>query len=216
MPNYNRGQKYERRVLDKLSYLGLLPDNLYGNDAGFIHWGKEYFLEVKNATAPDFGQKGLVWDQSNGWTWRITDHITDYFDRINLIAFIDPEFIPQRYTKQPNMITIEDKHFDQENFEVPNIPINDVELLYEYYARNGCYYIQIENKGFYYLKEDIASLGVPKFMPKLSLRLRAKTHHSNPIYNYSFFAVIRLQSRSFKNSPFDIDEKVGCFPNIVP
>lgn len=216
MSNYNRGQKYEQRVLDKLRVKGLLPDNLFGNDAGFIHDGKEYFLEVKNATAPDFGQKGLKWDRLNGWTWRKPDRITELYDAMNIIGYINPNFIPRRYDVPQDMLTELDRQYDQKMFEISNIPIDDVGLLYEYYARNDCYYIQVENKGFYYLKEDIASLDVPKFTPEISLRLRAKTHHSYPIHQYSFFAVIRLQSRSYKNSPFDIDEKVGCFPNIVP
>ena len=67
MPNYNLGQQYEKEILSLLRKRNLLPEDLHGNDAGFIHKGNVYYLEVKNLLAPDFGQKGLVWSQDKGW-----------------------------------------------------------------------------------------------------------------------------------------------------
>jgi len=44
--------------------------------------------------------------------------------------------------------------------------------------------------------------------------LRAKTHHSIPIYQYSFFAVIQIGKKPNQSS-FDLEEKVGIFPPII-
>ncbi|NQT34500.1 hypothetical protein HQ587_04855 [bacterium] len=215
-PNLNAGQRYEAMIRSILENRNLLPQDLHGNDAGFIHRGQDYYIEIKNRTAPDFGQKRILWDEQNGWHWAIVDSVTDLFDELNLLDRIVKTFIPRRYSKDTNQITIADRRYNQERFEQNNILIDDIEVLYDYYARKECYYIQIENKGFYYLLEDRANLGVPHFRPQLKLRLRAKTHHSDPPYQYSFFAVIQAIRSSIDRSTFDLEEKVGSFPNITP
>ncbi len=93
--------------------------------------------------------------------------------------------------------------------------LDNANFIYDYYARKDCFYIQIEGKGFYILKEDVAKLGVPQFNPILNfIRLRAKTHNSEPIYNYSFRAEIQAKRKSLKVSKFGIEEIVGKFPPI--
>jgi len=216
MAIYNKGQKYEQGIQRRLIDLGYLPDDLKGNDAGFIHLGMPYFLEVKNKKAPDFGQKGIIWNRETGWEWRQPDIITEMYNSIGAIRHINENFIPRRYSIPQKEITQSDKKYDQQSIKKSGIELNDPDLLFEYYARKQCYYIQIEEKGFYYLKEDIAELNVPQFKPKLSFRLRAKTHNSLPIYNYSFFAVINVYVANYPRSKFDIEEKVGVFPPIIP
>jgi len=61
----NRGQIYEDHIKSLLKERNLLPDSLHENDAGFIHNGVVYYVEIKNQNAPDFGQKGLIWDNTN-------------------------------------------------------------------------------------------------------------------------------------------------------
>ncbi len=216
----NLGQLYERKIRDLLREKSLLPllleSNLEGNDAGFTHNGVSYFIEVKNRTAPDFGQKGLVWEKSTGkWKWRITDTITDLYDKLGVIKAIDKKFVPNRYSVEPlHKLTSLHKKDDQQKFE-KRLELENLDVLYEFYARKRCYYIQIEGKGFYYLKQDIANLNLPRFIPQLSLRLRAKSHSSSPTYNYSFFAVIQAKSSAMLQSTFDLEEKVGAFPPIA-
>lgn len=214
MPSNNLGNQYENEVKERLRRLHLLPRELRGNDAGFIHNGREYYLEVKNKTAPDFGQKGLKWSEDDGWTWREEDSVTDLYEALNIIGYIDKLFIPRRYTIAEKDITPEDRHYDQEHFEnhISGLPIDSI---YEYYARKDCYYIQIEKHGLFYLLEDRAFLGVPQFDTKLSLRFRAKTHHSYPAYKYSFFAVIQARLSTLRISNYDFDEEVGLFPKII-
>lgn len=155
----------------------------------------------------------MIWNNENGWSWRRHDVITELFDDFGVFNHIDKTFIPRRYTKDEEKITSDDRLFDQHHFEKRGIQLGNTNYLYEYYGRKNCFYIQIENRGFYYLQKDIANIEVPQFNPDLTLRLRAKTHHSYPIYKYSFFAVIQLGSRPV-NSIYDLEEKVGNFPPI--
>ncbi len=213
----NQGQIYERKIQQILRTRNLLPNNLEGNDAGFIQRGISYFVEIKNKNAPDFGQKGLIWSKSTKtWNWRETDVVTGLYDGFGVKNYIDRNFVPRRHSIEPKeKISEQDKKFDQQNFEKSGITLPNINLLYEFYARKRCFYIQIEGKGLFYLKQDAASLGVPRFNPLLTLRLRAKTHHSLPIHAYSFFAVIQAKTNNLTSSPFDLEEKVGKFPAIV-
>lgn len=214
MPNYNKGQLYEMKIQEILRQRNILPENLHGNDAGFFHKGVEYFLEVKNKDAPDFGQKGLKWSQEKGWEWRENDTISELLDILGVIDLIDPEFIPRRHSIPQDQIKLEDKRYDQQQIKKSGVELEDIHYLYEYYARKNCYYIQVEGKGFYYLLNDIANLNVPQFSPRLTLRLRAKTHHSEPVYAYSFFAVINSNTRKIPESIYDIEKLVGGFPPL--
>jgi len=211
----NIGMQYEDYIRNILRNKNLLPENLRGNDAGFIHKGIYYYVEVKNRTAPDFGQKRLIWNQEDGWHWAIEDIVTEIYDKYDVINYINPKFIPRRHSIPKDDISQDDKRYNQLQFEKSGITFGDLSILYEYYARKECYYIQVEGSGFYYLKRDVADLNVPQFSPVLSLRLRAKTHHSYPIYAYSFFVVIQT-TRKPDNSAFDLEEEIGTFPNITP
>lgn len=210
----NQGQEYEETIRDLLRRRNLLPASLGSNDAGFIHKGDAYYVEVKNLNAPDFGQKGLVWSPTTGWKWREEDIVTDLYTDLAVLDFIPKGFKPRRYTMPQNLLTSKDRSYDQAQFERSNITLGNVDCLYEYYARKKCFYIQIEGKGFYYLKEDVAGLGLPQFDATLTLRLRAKTHHSTPIHRYSFFAVIKPKMMEVALSKYDLEEKVGKFPPI--
>lgn len=214
MPAWNLGQLYEKKIQELLADRDLLPYDLRGNDAGFFHKGNTYYVEVKNKSAPDFGQKKLTWTKREGWKWNEKDAVTDLYDELGVIKQIDRKFIPKRYTVSANSLSVLDKRYDQKTFEKRDIPLGNTSYLYEFYARKHCYYIQIENKGLYYLKNDVANLLVPRFKPDLTLRLRAKTHQSVPVYAYSFFAFIQARTSRMLASPFDLEEKVGKFPTI--
>ncbi len=213
----NLGQIYEEKVKNLLRKRNLLPLILEGNDAGFIQKGVSYFVEIKNKTAPDFGQKGLIWDKATKkWNWREKDVVSDLYDNLGVIKQIDKNFVPKRYSVEPlDKLTEKDKQEDRRNFEKRGIPLSNLSYLYEFYARKKCYYIQIEGKGIYFLKQDIANLNVPRFVPELTLRLRAKTHHSIPVHAYSFFAVIQAKTGKMYPSTFDLEEKTGAFPAIL-
>jgi hypothetical protein len=132
---------------------------------------------------------------------------------LGVLNFIPEHFVPRRHSIAKGSLTPEDRSYDQAQFERRGIPVN-IDCLYEYYACKRCFYLQIEGHGFFYLKQDAALLGAPQFNVPLTLRLRAKTHNSFPIHNYSFFAVIQPEKKQMFVSKYDLEEKIGIFPPI--
>ena len=89
----NKGQLYEEDINQLLDNKDLLPNELGENDSGFIYGDKSYYVEIKNYQAPDFGQKGMVWNKDNGWSWRQNDIITELYDDFGVFDFIDEGFV---------------------------------------------------------------------------------------------------------------------------
>ena len=204
---YNKGDKYEKDIFDICNNRKILkPGSVRGqasskSDLIFVHNNENYNLEVKADRNADFGQKYIKWDNSNGWTWSTPDAVTFFYDQLNIIELIDKNFIPRRYIKDKDLITIEDKKFDQSKFEKANIEC-DIKGLFKYYKSKNCYYLQLENYGFYHLHSDMANLETQQFDGSITLRLRCKTNHSIPIHHYSFLAVLKMSlklSFSFKS-----------------
>lgn len=218
----NKGLEYERKIKAILVARGILPPHLLGkltstgNDAGFVHSGREYFLEIKNLTAPDYGAMKIVYEPAKkSWKWNEPDEMSDLFDKIGVLKKI-ANFEPRKYVKPDSQLTQNDKDFDRQKFEQTIVlpGTSGASLLHEYYAKKTCFYIQIEGKGFYHLLDDRAGLSVPKFIPVVALRLRAKPHSSIPIHNYSFRVVIVGARRSILPSAHDIEDK-NRFPAII-
>ena len=68
----------------------------------------------------------------------------------------------------------------------------------------------------YHLETDILGLGTPQFNCRMSLRLRAKTIHSLPVYKYGFYAVLKIKPQRITKSIYDLEEKEGrLFPLII-
>ena len=219
----NAGQKYEDYIQDILKGKNLYPLIVkYDNDAGFIHRGVSYYIEVKNVKAHDFGQKKLKWNKFDGWQWNEKDEITDLYDGYKIIDRINKNFVPRKFTL-PNDANFKeaDREYDRVNFESGTIEINDFSAINSYYAKKECYYIQIEDRGFYYLERDKAVLGgnLLPFKPKITMRLRAKPHSTSNVskqYDYSFFAVLIAYPKSVMASEYDIEPKINKkFPLIV-
>ena len=222
----NKGLLYEKKIKDILTKRNLLPPSLTAklkqteNDAGFVHNGKEFFLELKNISAPDYGARQIDYDPTTkSWKWNKTDAMTLLFDRIGILQKAKA-FIPRKFTKADQELTEADKIFDRTNFahkvtedelDLASLATTGANVLHEYYAHKNCFYIQIEGKGFYYLLNDPAKLGVPQFFPQVVFRLRAKTHGSERISNYSFRVVITVSRGTIVNSSFDL-ENPSKFP----
>lgn len=216
----NKGLMYERKIKDILTKRNLLPSSLAAklvateNDAGFVRHGKEFFLELKNISAPDYGARQINYDSAvNNWKWNKIDDMTLLFDRIGMLQKVKT-FVPRKFVKADHELTDADKRFDRTNFaqrvsedelDLATLGMSGANVLHEYYAKKKCYYIQIEGKGFYYLLNDPAGLGVPQFLPQVVFRLRAKTHGSQRISNYSFRVVITASRGTIANSGFDLE-----------
>jgi hypothetical protein len=216
----NKGLIYERKIKDILIQRNLLPSSLAAklvateNDAGFLRNGKEFFLEVKNVSAPDYGARQIDYDPTTkNWKWNKMDAMTQLFDRIGILQKAKA-FVPRKFVKADDELTEADKIFDRTHFahkvmeddlDLADLATSGAGVLHEYYAKKSCYYIQIEGKGFYHLLNDPAGLRVPQFLPQVVFRLRAKTHGSARISNYSFRVVITASRGTIINSGFDIE-----------
>ncbi len=218
---YNKGDSYEQNIFDLLNERGLIYLNSTRGGAGnsadikFLSNLQKNNLEVKLDLEADYGQKMLKWN--NGiWSWCVEDAVTAYYTSIGTLDVLNSKnLIPNRYSIPKHEITSQQKNQDQKAFE-DKIEI-DINTLYDFYGNKKCYYIQIGGYGFYHLKQDILSLRTPQLTCGMSLRLRAKTIHSSPIYKYGFYAVLKIDKKEKpKKSCFDIEEKDGrTFPPII-
>jgi len=218
---YNKGDNYEQTIFEILATRRLVTLNSIRGGASnsvdikFLHSSGEYNLEVKLDLGADFGQKMLKWD-SGIWSWCVDDSVTSFYTSCGILEIINNKnFIPNRYSIPKEKITFQQKNQDQILFE--NSVEIDINALYDFYSNKSCYYIQVGGYGFYHLKMDVLSLGVPQFSCKMILRLRAKTIHSVPIYKYGFYAVLKIDKKGKpKKSCYDIEKKEGrIFPPIA-
>jgi len=218
---YNKGDSYEQNIFDLLISKKLISTNSIRAGAGnsidikFLHNFQEYNLEVKLDLEADYGQKMLKWNEGL-WSWCVDDSVTSFYTSAGVLDIVNSKnFIPNRYFIPRDEITAQQKNQDQKAFE-DKVDIN-INSLYDFYGNKNCYYIQIGGFGFYHLKQDILSLGTPRFDCKMKLRLRAKTIHSLPIYKYGFYAVLKVDKQGKpQRSQYDIEEKDGrIFPPII-
>ena len=219
---YNKGDAYEANIFKMLESLGLIPEGTKragagaGADMPFLHNGKIFNLEVKKDLQADFGQKYFKWNKNNGWSWALNDQVTNFYTQLGVLTILNNKsIIPNKLNKPDKQITIKDKKEDQKNFEDKiDVPI---QALYEYYKSKKCFYIQIgKGFGFYHLEKDIANLGTPQFNAEIKLRFRAKTIHSEPVYNYRFLVAIKIKLKTDK-SCFNLETtNTQRFPPIKP
>lgn len=218
---YNKGDSYEEKIFKILESKKMLAPNAKRGgsskkpDLLFLHRSRPNSLEVKLDLKADYGQKMLKWEDGV-WSWCVNDSVTQLYSELKILEYINRKsIIPNRYTVPKEEITQDQKTEDQKNFE--DVQEIDINALYEYYSNRNCYYIQIGDYGFYHLKKDVLNLGTPQFNCKMRLRLRAKTIHSNPIYNYGFYAVLKPYGKPNQVSPFDLEEKEDrVFPPLNP
>ena len=112
----NKGLEYEQKIKQmlinngKLSASDLSKITSSGNDAGFTHNGKFYFLEVKNKTAPDYGSKKIIYrPKYKRWEWNVTDKdtMTGIFNKFGILGKIN-KFTPNKYVMMD--YAIKEKH----------------------------------------------------------------------------------------------------------
>lgn len=218
--SYNKGDAYEDKIFCILKRKKFLPPNTRragagtGADMPFIHKGKVFILEVKKDKAADYGQKMLKWNSTDGWLWCVDDEVTQLYTELGILKILNNKnLVPIKFSKDKKSITAKDRSGDQRAFEDKiDIP---VEALYKYYKGKNCFYIQIgKGLGFYHLEKDVADLGTPQFDAILKLRFRAKTIRSMPLWNYAFYAVLKIRFAGIK-SKFNLEPSGSqSFPPI--
>ena len=213
---YNKGIEYEDKIYNillkkRLVFPGTKPGKSSKKED--ISFSLRIKMEEKKDLKADFGQKFLEWNKKTQiWKWSKTDEVTELYDTIGILKYLNKKkFVPKKHNIPDNLLTKADKKFDILNFEdsinIENKPFE------KYYNKKNCYYIQIgAGYGFYHISRDKYYLGTPKLKPTFTLRLRAKTIHSTPIYNYRFLAVLKIKNKPRKSNLNIEENKNQKFP----
>jgi hypothetical protein len=220
---YNRGDEYENRLEKLMKKLGIMPKSFRragagnGVDAVFIHEDKIYNLELKKDLLADYGQKALTWNEKYKWQWSVKDEVTDLYSGFGILDYINAKnIVPNKYSIPNDELTFDLKKDDQKKFEDNSQKIGGKALL-DYYRLKNTFYIQVgTGYGFYSLSKDPANLGAPKFWTSFTLRLRAKTIHSDFPHQYAFYAVLKVKDKPKKSNMNIESNKTQKIPPIKP
>lgn len=228
---YNKGDTYEEHIFNCCDELKILPPTFSRAGAAadkpdikFMHQGKEYNLEVKDFTNPDYGQRRIhYYPDKKIWKWAKQDKLSDLYEELGLKKEIPENFDPIWYRKrilkegrktrqnaEGMQYTLEDlqgENGDQKLFNKDNILIPR-EALFLYYSLRDTFYIHIHKSGLYHLDSDPAGLGTSQFNgnPHFRFRVKRKNTSSAP-HNCQFLGVMKLNKRNYPTlSEFNLDK----------
>lgn len=164
-------------------------------------------IEVKKASAPDWGQTVLKW-KNDSWFSK-SELFNKYLNKLNMKH---PPFL------QNNMIYEEWLKIKSE-YKDEYIDIDD-NAINEYYRKKGTYYIQLsDGYGLYHLGDDVFNLGVPKFEIKQRMRVRVKVHSRSNNNGYAQLSVTGalqpINLNQLMKSPYSLDNMDKLPPNLL-
>lgn len=212
------GFLYESKIHNRLKTLGLVPSGFTpagsdpnAPDAMFIYERQSYKLEVKLDLKADYGQGSFEYINGRwvlgGAKTPAAEELRRLMRSVGVEQFANQEWGPKG---PPNKGTVDNKDFTSEMVTSDYVRFTDRFLsipsnaLWSYYGSKSTYYIQIGGYGLYYMLSNPAGLPIPRFDPKLRIRIRLKRGGSSPIYNYRFTTALQITSRPQK-SVYDID-----------
>lgn len=217
----NKGLLYENKInkslkkakLQRLTFQGAGSDS-NAPDAELTLKGKPYKVEVKLDLKVDFGQGSLDYDkEKKKWVLGGADtdsakQMREFLEVLGVPRIVNLKWgrhgIPRKFTVPTSQYTQKDVDHDYSKFTdfFVQVPSDSVA---KYYSSKKTYYIQVGGGyGFYWMGQDAAHLGIPKFTVNLRLRVRLKRGGSNPINNYRFSTA--LQAVSLTKSTADLDD----------
>ena len=209
----NLGIKYEEKInkILKDKKLQLISTGSAGAsnapDGYYWHKQKRYPIEIKGQNA-DYAQVELRWDKKSGFFYskesknpyfaNFLMKNTNFLEEINEV-WID---IPRKYTNKK--LAPDDRHWDLDHFNdiKKNVDISYIERFYNL-KKPPVYYIQIQNRGFYFLGKDNSSLKVPRINGKPYLRARVKTRSAS---NNRWGFLVAIKMPGIIPSTYDIEE----------
>lgn len=242
---YNNGDTYEEHIYNCCNELKILPPHFSRAGAAadkpdvmFVHKGKEYNLEVKDFTNPDYGQRRIhFYPNQRIWKWAKQDKLSNLYENLGLKENIPKDFSPIWYQKRIikegkkkyefaegmdyTLDDLQGNHGDQKLFNYDHIAIPR-EALFLYYSIRNTFYIHIHKLGLYHLDSDPAGLGTTQFNGSPHFRFRVKRKSTRiPPHNCQFLGVMKLLK---KNNPTvskynldasDFQNNQSC-PKIIP
>ena len=234
---YNNGDTYEENIYNCCNDLNILPPNFSRAGAAadkpdvmFVHQGKEFKLEVKDFTNPDYGQRRIhFYPDRNKWEWARQDKLSELYEELNLKEQISHQFNPiwyqkrvinnnGRYQNEVGMeYNLEDLKSDQQLFGKDKILIPR-KTLFLYYSLRDTHYIQIHRSGLYHLDEDVANLGTPQFDGDPHFRFRVKRTSSKLApHACQFLGVMKLEKKNYPTkSKYNLDKADLITDQLIP
>jgi hypothetical protein len=230
------GNKYEKKIFDIVSKCYNKDNNkkfntqdineLGGSSAVndiVCNWNdeKDIPIEIKKEKSPDYMQVSLKYiDKKYVPTTKnkIPDESKEIF--LNLIKdkkiFNNkiPPFLIKNITHEEWIkLKKESNDFHDIYFDCENDTIKKL------YSAKKCKYIQISNKGLYYLGEDICNFNVPEFICDQECRIRIKVHHKKTTKGFAQLSIMMsCKPKLIKNltkSQFSLDDINKLPKNLV-
>lgn len=180
-------------------------------------------IEIKKSKTPDWMQCSLKYDnETKKWIGSSKNKIPAQSKKIfeELLSNIElfngkvPPFMIKDIT-HAEWLTIK-KETDDFNDVYIDCPDNTIQRLYN---EKGCKYIQISEKGLYYLNNDICEFNVPAFICEQQLRIRTKIHVAKNTKGFCKMSVtIACQPKNIKdliNSNYSLDNISKLPINLV-
>jgi len=235
-----QGYLYEKKCNTLLDKAGLLPKslNLYGGSNNTVPDGEfkykvnqryvNFKIEYKLDITADLGQASLDYNMKTK-KWIITGKNTPEaieIQKLMIAAGVETMINsaegwgslgpPNKYkvsaVDKKTKVTKKQAEDDYKNFSNKFIVIKKG-AVNKYYAAKHNYYIQIGEKGFYYMQSNPADLDIPRFNPDLRVRVRLKAGGSglqgSDYWNYRFSVALQaVNAKQIPKSSHSLDTSV--------
>jgi len=221
----NKGFLYENKIFDLMKNHQLLStDFMNKSPAGCDNTQPDLILNINNQDV-NLELKESIKSQAGGTSLRYKNNKfslvkniegvskEDLFDILlskkddfdNFLSYHNTDCFPFVTTK-----SLWTESVDKGLLKKTNIKVTSDSLFIEnHYTSKNTFYIQIGKKGLYYMKEDIANLGVPKFKGNIQLEIRPARSGSklNSKGERICSGILRIQARikNIKESPFNLE-----------
>ena len=203
-----RGFAYEARIQKQLFDMGFAEtDKTAGSsnraDVLFTHKGKEHNLEIGTA-GKDFAQGKVHW--RNGKWYADTKNskvITDYLQTLTYDEDLIDHWGPIALGKDTEAQVTADQRVAAAR-KGGDLYLTDIDpnIVSNYYADKGVYYIQVEGAGAFRLAKNPARLPLPYFEVAPEIRFRVKGYGGG---KYDTTWAIKIPKRSLPQSTFTFD-----------
>lgn len=176
-------------------------------------------IEIKKSHAPDWTQCTLIFENNlwkvnpNSKLPTICQDVFNNFLYYNTTQIFNgklPPFINQKIEHnewkemKKNTSDFKDMYFDCCSHTIKQL-----------YARKGCYYIQISNKGLYHLGNDVCNFNVPEFICPQRFRLRTKIHSATKSSYSVSLSCQPISIDELQPSPYSLDNIQQLPQNLV-
>ena len=180
-------------------------------------------IEIKKMLTPDWIQCSLKYD-INTKSYIVSDNNKIPVEAKTIFANIIkdqkifnnniPLFCSKQIThKEWLLIKSQTSDFNDCYIDCPDDTISKL------YKAKGCDYIQISEKGLYYLEKDICDFGVDQFICPQKIRIRTKIHHTKNSLGYCSLSIMAScmpkNIKDLKNSKYSLDHIEKIPPNFV-